>query len=154
VSLCWALFVWMSQHRISPNQFPKVWLKSYLPLSLSLILYAQLADKREASWCKSLTSCLTGLDQSVLQIKTKIHNWSYSWFQTSKAGGQRYSDPSPLSIPCYDLTQIQTCKLSRVWKTLEARGWRRPAPTGTRSCRRGSTASSSRGNSSGLGSML
>jgi hypothetical protein len=25
---------------------------------------------------------------------------SYSWFQTSQTGGQRYSDTSPFSIPC------------------------------------------------------
>jgi hypothetical protein len=42
-----------------------------------------------------LTSCLTGLDKSVLQIKTL----SYSLFQTSQTGGQQYSDTSPFSIP-------------------------------------------------------
>ncbi len=48
-----------------------------------------------------LTSCLTGLDSSVLQIKTKNCQLSYRWFQTSQTGGQWYSDTSPFSIPCY-----------------------------------------------------
>jgi hypothetical protein len=43
-----------------------------------------------------LTSCLTVLDLSVLQIKTKL---SYNQFQTSQTGGQWYSDTSPFSIP-------------------------------------------------------
>jgi hypothetical protein len=37
---------------------------------------------------------------TVLQIKTKIVNCQYSWFQTSQTGGQQYSDTSPFSIPC------------------------------------------------------
>ncbi len=31
--------------------------------------------------------------------KNKNCQLSYSWFQTSKTGGQRYSDTSPFSIP-------------------------------------------------------
>jgi hypothetical protein len=46
-----------------------------------------------------LTSCLTCSDQSVLQIKTKIVN-SYSWFQTSQTGGEKYNDTSPSTVPC------------------------------------------------------
>ncbi len=46
-----------------------------------------------------LTSCLTGLDWSLLQIKNKNCQLSYSWFQTSQSGGQLYSDTSPFSIP-------------------------------------------------------
>ncbi len=36
-----------------------------------------------------LTSCFTGLDWSVLQMKTKI-----------ATGGQRYNETSPFSVPC------------------------------------------------------
>ncbi len=47
-----------------------------------------------------LTSCLTGLDQSVLQIKTKIVSCHTADFQTSQTVGQSYSDTSePFSIP-------------------------------------------------------
>ncbi len=46
-----------------------------------------------------LTCCLTGLDSSVLQIKTKNYQLPYSWFQTSQTGGQCCSDTSPFSIP-------------------------------------------------------
>ncbi len=53
-----------------------------------------------------LTSCSTGLDQSVLQIKAKKFQLSYRWFQTSQTGGQWYSDTSPFSIPWID-TQVR-----------------------------------------------
>ncbi len=45
-----------------------------------------------------LTSCLTGLDLSVLQIKPKIVSCQTD-FQTSQTGGQWYSDTSPFSSP-------------------------------------------------------
>ncbi len=54
-----------------------------------------------------LTSCLTGLDQSVLQIKTKNCQFSYNSFQTSQTGGQQYSDTPPFSIPW--LTIFKSC---------------------------------------------
>jgi hypothetical protein len=47
-----------------------------------------------------LTSYLTGLDQSALQIKTKNCQLSYSFFQTSETGGQWYNDTSV--FPAYD----------------------------------------------------
>ena len=47
-----------------------------------------------------LTSCLTGLDLYVLQIKTKIVSCHTAEFQTNQTGGQWYSDTSPFSIPC------------------------------------------------------
>ncbi len=31
---------------------------------------------------------------------------SYSWFQTSKTGGQRYSDTSPFSIPWLETNAV------------------------------------------------
>ncbi len=45
-----------------------------------------------------LTSCLTGLDKCFAN-KNKNCQLSYSWFQTSQTGGQRYSDTSSFSIP-------------------------------------------------------
>ncbi len=60
-----------------------------------------------------LTSCLTGLDWSVLQIKTKIL-CSYSWFQTSQTGGQWYSNSSPFSIPCLRQWQTSANRTKRV----------------------------------------
>ncbi len=53
-----------------------------------------------------LTSCSTGLDQSVLQIKAKKLQLSYRWFQTSQTGGQWFSDTSHFSIPWID-TQVR-----------------------------------------------
>ncbi len=46
-----------------------------------------------------LTSCLTGLDQSVFANKNKNGQLSYSSFQTIQTGGQRYSDTPPLVFP-------------------------------------------------------
>ncbi len=45
-------------------------------------------------------SCLTGLDYSVLQIKNKNCQQSYSRFQTSQTRGQWHNDTSPFSIYC------------------------------------------------------
>ncbi len=46
-----------------------------------------------------LTSCLTGLDESVLQIKTKIVSSHTADSKTSQTG-QWYSDTFPFSFPC------------------------------------------------------
>ncbi len=44
-----------------------------------------------------LTSCLTGLDKSALQIKTKIVSCHTA--ACCQTGGQPYSDTSPFSVP-------------------------------------------------------
>ncbi len=48
-----------------------------------------------------LTSCLTGLDQSVLLIKTKIVSCHTAYSKPVKQ--KWYSDTSPFSIPCLKL---------------------------------------------------
>jgi hypothetical protein len=67
-----------------------------------------------------LTSCLTGLDKSVLQIKTKIVSCHTA---DSKQGGQWYSDTSPLVFPARVLVQIKTFHPSPIFvsKTDELR---------------------------------
>ncbi len=40
--------------------------------------------------------------------KNKNCQLSYSWFQTSQTGGQRYSDTSPFGVPCQNLRD--SCK--------------------------------------------
>jgi hypothetical protein len=52
-----------------------------------------------------LTSCLTGMDKSVLQIKTKIVNYHTGDFKPVKTGSQQYSDASPFSM--HDLNKLQ-----------------------------------------------
>ncbi len=75
-----------------------------------------------------LTSCSTGLDQSVLWIKANKFQLSYSWFQTSQTGGQWYSDTSPLVFPgwCFNFRilrfrgsarQNSSSKLLSSWAT-------------------------------------
>ncbi len=70
---------WPSQY--SPN-------KSFRKLEQGML---------RASITVPLTSCLTGLDQSSLKIKTKIVSCHTT--DASQTGGQQYSDTSPFSIP-------------------------------------------------------
>jgi hypothetical protein len=54
------------------------------------------------SFTVPLTSCLTCLDYSVLQIKTKIVSSHAADSKQVKTGGQQYSDTSPpLVFPAY-----------------------------------------------------
>ncbi len=53
-----------------------------------------------------LTSCLTGLDYSVLQIKTKTVSCHTADSKTSQTGGHWYSDTPPFSIPCLELWKL------------------------------------------------
>jgi hypothetical protein len=46
-----------------------------------------------------LTSCLTGLESAVWQLTIFCFNLQNRLIQTSKTGGQQYSDASPFSIP-------------------------------------------------------
>jgi len=54
--------------------------------------------------------------------KNKNCQWSYSWFQTSQAGGQRYSDASPFSIPCLAcwVTPCDCLLKAKKWKKYDA----------------------------------
>jgi len=61
-----------------------------------------------------LTSCLTGLDKSVLQIKTKIVSCHTA---DSKLGGQQYSDTSPFSIPWTNVPAYSAAELMTKKKT-------------------------------------
>ncbi len=81
--LCYVAYAECQSCRLTPVLF-------WVPLRL------RSENTKRGSITVPLTSCMTGLDWSVLQIKT---NWqlSYSWFQT---GGQWYSDTPPFSIPC------------------------------------------------------
>jgi hypothetical protein len=63
--------------------------------------YVWAGNTKGGSFPVPLTSCLTGLDKYVLQIKTKNCQLSYSWFPTSQRG-QRYSDTSPFSFPWFE----------------------------------------------------
>ncbi len=66
-----------------------------------LLLNAKTGNTKGVSVTVPLTSCLTGLDKSVLQIKTKIINWHTADSKPVKQeGGQLYNDTSPFSIPC------------------------------------------------------
>ncbi len=47
-----------------------------------------------------LTSSLTGLESAVWQLTNFVFYLQNRLAQTSKTGGQRYSDASPFSIPC------------------------------------------------------
>ena len=66
--------------------------------TIYLFLIILTGNTKGGSITVPLTSCLTGLDKSVLQIKNKNCQLSYSWFQTSQTGGQWYSDTYPFSI--------------------------------------------------------
>ena len=65
----------------------------------TLLFMLRAGNTKEGSITVPLTSCLTGLDKSVLQIKNKNRNLSFSCFQTGQTGGQQYSYTSPFSIP-------------------------------------------------------
>jgi hypothetical protein len=58
-----------------------------------------------------LTPRLTGLDYSVLQIKTKIVSCHTADSKPVKTGGQQYSDTSPFSIP-WLLPYLKTLNLA------------------------------------------
>ncbi len=58
----------------------------------------QPGNTKVGSITVQLTSCLTSLDLSVLQIKTKIVS-THTADSKSQSGGQWYSDTFPFSIP-------------------------------------------------------
>jgi len=65
-------------------------------LNLPLVVGLKPGNTKGGSITVPLTSCLTGLDQSVLQVN-KNCQLSYSWFQNNETGDQWYSDTSPFS---------------------------------------------------------
>jgi hypothetical protein len=71
----------------------------YAECSCSECSYAESGNTEGGSITVPLTSCLTGLDLSVLQIINKNCQLSCSWFRTSQTGGQWLSDTSPFRIP-------------------------------------------------------
>ncbi len=81
IKLVWAEFSTLSQavlmmcmYFIYVDTYPHLWLKTrprFGPVSLSLSMLKP-GNTKGGSITVPLTSCLTGLDQSVLQIKTKI----------------------------------------------------------------------------------
>jgi len=74
----------------------------------------QAGNTKGGSITVLLTTCLTVLDLSVLLIKNKYCQLSYSWFQTSQTGGQWYSDTSPFSIPCIFFQILSVNSLSKL----------------------------------------
>ncbi len=54
--------------------------------------------------------------------KNKNCQLSYSWFQTSQTGGQRYSDTSPFSIPCLYYRAVIECDRLKKRKLKTASG--------------------------------
>jgi hypothetical protein len=66
-----------------------------------------------------LTSCLAGLDNSVLQIKTKIVSCHTADSKTSQTEGQRYSDTSPLNIPCLYYKNLMIVNDTTSWSVTQ-----------------------------------
>jgi hypothetical protein len=63
-------------------------------------IYIYTGNAKGGSITVQLTSCLTGLESAVWQLKFFCFYLQNRLIQTSKTGGQRYSDTSPFSIPC------------------------------------------------------
>jgi hypothetical protein len=72
-----------------------------------LILKVEPGNTKRGSITAPLTPCLTGLDNSVLQIKTKIVSCHTADSKPVKKGGQWYSDASPFSIPWLNHTWLR-----------------------------------------------
>jgi hypothetical protein len=53
-----------------------------------------------------LTFCLTGLESAVWQLTIFVFYLQNRLFQSSQAGGQRYSDTSPFSIPWWNFLEV------------------------------------------------
>jgi hypothetical protein len=64
-----------------------------------MYVYTEAGNTKGGSITVHSTSCLTSLDYSVLQIKTKKSQLSYNSIQTNQTGGQQYSDTSLFIIP-------------------------------------------------------
>jgi len=64
-----------------------------------MYVYTEAGNTKGGSITVQSTSCLTSLDYSVLQIKTKKSQLSYNSIQTNQTGGQHYNNASPLVFP-------------------------------------------------------
>jgi len=93
----------IDSHNVSTRCLSAKWFKNKAPFTTASLASVSLGLKERRdkpgnakgeSITVPLTSCLTDLDLSVLQIKTKI-----VICQSSQTGGQMYSDTSPFRIP-------------------------------------------------------
>ncbi len=80
---------------------------SFEVLAARSILLPDTGNTKGGSITVLLTSCLTGLELAVWQLKFFCFYLQNRLIQTSQTGGQQYSDTSPFSIPCLILRLVE-----------------------------------------------